>query len=73
MGRQKRYLGRYLEAVFGRRWKTLLPAFAVHNDLSLPIVMLILPLFILMRQLRLLDTYFALISAHATFTLPFAI
>jgi multiple sugar transport system permease protein len=38
-----------------------------------PIVMLILPLFILMRQLRLLDTYFALISAHATFTLPFAI
>jgi multiple sugar transport system permease protein len=38
-----------------------------------PIVMLILPLFILLRQLRLLDTYFALISAHATFTLPFAI
>jgi multiple sugar transport system permease protein len=38
-----------------------------------PIVMLILPLFILMRQLRLLNTYFALNSAHATFTLPFAI
>jgi multiple sugar transport system permease protein len=38
-----------------------------------PVVMLILPLFILLRELRLLDTYFALISAHATFTLPFAI
>jgi multiple sugar transport system permease protein len=38
-----------------------------------PVVMLILPLFILLRQLRLLDTYFALISAHATFTLPLAI
>jgi multiple sugar transport system permease protein len=38
-----------------------------------PVVMLILPLFILLQELRLLDTYFALISAHATFTLPFAI
>src|SRR6185437_430203 len=38
-----------------------------------PVVMLILPLFILLRQLHLLDTYIALISGHATFTLPFAI
>ncbi len=38
-----------------------------------PVVMLILPLFVLMRDLGLLDTYFALISGHATFTLPFAI
>lgn len=38
-----------------------------------PVVMLILPLFILMRELGLLDTYFALIAGHATFTLPFAI
>jgi multiple sugar transport system permease protein len=38
-----------------------------------PVVMLILPLFVLMRDLRLLDTYFALIGGHATFTLPFAI
>jgi multiple sugar transport system permease protein len=38
-----------------------------------PSVILLLPLFILLRELRLLDTYFALISAHATFTLPFAI
>ena len=38
-----------------------------------PVVMLILPLFVLFRQLGLLDTYFALIAGHATFTLPFAI
>ncbi len=38
-----------------------------------PVVLLVLPLFILMRQLGLLDTYYALIMGHATFTLPFAI
>ena len=38
-----------------------------------PVVMLILPLFVLMRELGLLDTYLALIAGHATFTLPFAI
>ena len=38
-----------------------------------PVVMLILPLFILMRQYGLLDTYFALIIGHGTFTLPFSI
>ncbi|HTP03520.1 MAG TPA: carbohydrate ABC transporter permease [Anaerolineales bacterium] len=38
-----------------------------------PVVMLILPLFVLMRDLGLLDTYFALIGGHGTFTLPFAI
>lgn len=38
-----------------------------------PVVMLILPLFVLMRQLGLLDTYGALIAGHATFTLPFAV
>jgi multiple sugar transport system permease protein len=38
-----------------------------------PVVMLILPLFVLMRDLGLLDTYFVLIGGHATFTLPFAI
>ena len=38
-----------------------------------PVVLLALPLFVLMRQLGLLDTYVALIAAHATFTLPFAI
>jgi len=38
-----------------------------------PVVVLILPLFILFRQFGLLDTYVALIAGHATFTLPFAI
>jgi multiple sugar transport system permease protein len=38
-----------------------------------PVVMLILPLFVLMRQYGLLDTYFALIIGHGTFTLPFGI
>lgn len=38
-----------------------------------PVVLLILPLFMLLRSLGLLDTYFALIMGHATFTLPFAI
>ena len=38
-----------------------------------PVVMLILPLFVLFRQFGLLDTYLALIAGHATFTLPFAI
>jgi multiple sugar transport system permease protein len=38
-----------------------------------PVVLLALPLFMLMREFGLLDTYFALIAGHATFTLPFAI
>ena len=38
-----------------------------------PVVLLVLPLFIILRQLGLLDTYFALIMGHATFTLPFAV
>jgi multiple sugar transport system permease protein len=38
-----------------------------------PVVLLILPLFLIMRSLGLLDTYLALILGHATFTLPFAI
>jgi multiple sugar transport system permease protein len=53
----------------GRR--TLMTQFLVIN--MFPVVMLILPIFILMRQFGLLDTYFALIAGHATFTLPFAI
>ncbi|MDR3536879.1 MAG: carbohydrate ABC transporter permease [Acetobacteraceae bacterium] len=38
-----------------------------------PVVMLILPIFVILRALNLLDTYLALIMGHATFTLPFAI
>jgi multiple sugar transport system permease protein len=50
---------------------TLRVQFLVVN--MFPVVMLVLPLFILMRSLGLLDTYFALIAGHGTFTLPFAI
>lgn len=50
---------------------TLMVQFLAIN--MFPVVMLILPLFVLFRQLGLLDTYFALIAGHATFTLPFAI
>jgi multiple sugar transport system permease protein len=53
----------------GRR--ALLVQFLAIN--MFPVVMLILPLFVLLRQFGLLDTYFALIAGHATFTLPFAI
>jgi multiple sugar transport system permease protein len=38
-----------------------------------PVVLLILPLFIIFRWLHLLDTYPALILADATFALPFAV
>lgn len=38
-----------------------------------PIVLLILPLFILMRSLGILNTHFALIIANATVAIPFAI
>ena len=53
------------------RYIALRTQFLVIN--MFPVVMLILPLFVLMRDLGLLDTYVALIGGHATFTLPFAI
>ena len=53
----------------GRRF--LRVQFLVVN--MFPVVLLILPLFMLLRDLGLLDTYLALIMGHATFTLPFAI
>ncbi|UUZ70189.1 carbohydrate ABC transporter permease [Polaromonas sp. P2-4] len=37
-----------------------------------PLILLIIPLFIIMRQLNLLDTHLALILAHSTFSVPFA-
>ncbi|MBL8839696.1 MAG: carbohydrate ABC transporter permease [Alphaproteobacteria bacterium] len=51
--------------------KVLLVQFLVIN--MFPIVLLIIPLFVLMRQLGLLDTYVALIAGHGTFTIPFAV
>jgi multiple sugar transport system permease protein len=54
---------------WGRR--VLLVQFLVIN--MFPVVLLIIPLFILMRVLGLLDTYVALIAGHGTFTIPFAV
>ncbi|MCB4768534.1 carbohydrate ABC transporter permease [Ancylobacter sp. Lp-2] len=38
-----------------------------------PVVLLILPLFVLMRRFGLLDTHFALILANSTVAIPFAV
>lgn len=37
-----------------------------------PVVLLIIPLFIMMRRLGVMDTHFALMIAYSTFTIPFA-
>jgi len=52
----------------GRR--TLMMSFLLIN--MFPIVLLIIPLFITMRVLGILDTHLALILAHSTFSIPFA-
>ncbi|GAK58795.1 inner membrane ABC transporter permease protein YcjP [Candidatus Vecturithrix granuli] len=51
--------------------KILLMQFLVIN--MFPIMLLIIPLFIMMRILSLMDTYFALIIAYSTFTIPFSV
>ena len=50
--------------------KFLLMQFLVIN--MFPIMLLIIPLFILMKVTNLMDTYFALIIAYSTFTIPFS-
>jgi multiple sugar transport system permease protein len=53
----------------GRR--ALMTQFLVIN--MFPIVLLIIPLFVLMRNLGLLDTFIGIIAGHSTFAIPFAI
>ncbi|MFC3705848.1 carbohydrate ABC transporter permease [Devosia honganensis] len=53
----------------GRR--LLMAQFLMVN--MFPIVLLILPLFILMRRLGLLDTHLALVVANATIAIPFSV
>ena len=53
----------------GRR--SLMTGFLVIN--MFPIVLLIIPLFIIMRTLGLLDTFAGVILGHSTFAIPFAI
>jgi multiple sugar transport system permease protein len=38
-----------------------------------PVVMLIIPLFVLMRQLGLIDTFVGVVAGHATFAIPFSV
>lgn len=52
----------------GRRF--LMMQFLLVN--MFPIVLLIIPLFIIMKNLGLLDTHLGLILAHSTFSIPFA-
>lgn len=53
----------------GRR--ALMTQFLVIN--MFPIVLLIIPLFVLMRNLHLIDTYIGIIAGHSTFAVPFAV
>lgn len=53
----------------GRRF--LMTQFLVIN--MFPIVLLIIPLFVLMRMLGLLDTYVGIVMGHCTFAIPFAV
>jgi multiple sugar transport system permease protein len=48
----------------------MLVQFLVIN--MFPIVLLLIPLFVIMRILNLIDTHFALIIAYSTFTIPFS-
>lgn len=49
----------------------LMTQFLVIN--MFPIVLLIIPLFVLMRWLGLLDTFVGVIAGHSTFAIPFSI
>ena len=51
--------------------QVLMTQFLVIN--MFPVVLLIIPLFVLMRSLHLLDTYFGIIIGHSTFAIPFAV
>ena len=53
---------------FGRSY--LMKQFLVVN--MFPIVLLIIPLFIIMRHFGLLDSYLGVIIAHSTFAIPFS-
>jgi multiple sugar transport system permease protein len=53
----------------GRRG--LMTQFLVIN--MFPVVLLIIPLFVLMRNLHLLDTYYGIIIGDSTFAIPFAV
>jgi multiple sugar transport system permease protein len=51
--------------------KALMTQFLVIN--MFPIVLIIIPLFVLMRQMGLLDTFLGVVLGHSTFAIPFSI
>ncbi len=51
--------------------KALMTQFLVIN--MFPIVLIIIPLFVLMRQMGLLDTFMGVILGHSTFAIPFSV
>lgn len=51
--------------------KFLMTQFLVIN--MFPIVLIIIPLFVLMRQLGLIDTFIGIILGHSTFAIPFSV
>jgi multiple sugar transport system permease protein len=53
---------------FGRAY--FMKQFLVVN--MFPIVLLLIPLFIIMRQAGLIDSYYAIIISHSTFAIPFS-
>jgi len=59
-------------ARYGRRWTRGAYRLFVAG-LTVPVFVLTTPLYLFMRQLRLLDTYFAAILIYASFNLPFAV
>lgn len=52
----------------GRRF--LLMQFLVIN--MFPVVLLLIPLFVIFSRLKIMDTYLALVLAYSTFTIPFS-
>jgi multiple sugar transport system permease protein len=50
---------------------TMMVAFLVIN--MFPVVLIIIPLFVIMRQFNLIDTHAGIIAGHATFAIPFSI
>jgi len=56
-----------------KRWKNRDIAFFVLSQRFLPPAVIVIPLFVLFKTLQMLDTYPALIIAHITMGLPFAV
>jgi multiple sugar transport system permease protein len=56
-----------------RRWKNRDMTLWFLSQRFLPPMATVIPFFIVMKTLKLLDTHWALIMANATFTMPFAV